>query len=320
MQGAIVRTATQRERVSNMATVYEIVTDQIVKALEAGVVPWRRPWQTVAGRFPRNAQNRPYRGINVWLLAASRAVNNYKSNFWVTYKQAQKMGGTVKKGEKSTIVTFWKVGEPERDPETGKMRRPFMLRYYRVFNLDQCENLKLTKAMKAEFDSIDALPELPSIDEAEAIVATYFARDGAPVLQPDGGNAAYYIPSLDTLQVPERGQFSNPADFYATMFHEMTHSTGHESRCNRKLVGSHNRDSYGREELVAEMGAAFLQAESGIGAETFDNNAAYIGSWLRTIKGDSRLVVQAASAAQKAVDFILGTEYNQDSTDESEAE
>ena len=305
-------------------SVYQIVTDNIIAMLEEGVVPWRKPWRSVGGNvWPRNARNVKYRGINVFILHTTKVRRGYASNFWVTYKQAQAMGGTVRKGEKGTTITFWKVGQPIRefdeDTQRTVTRRPFMLRYYTVFNIDQCENLTLTGAMKAEAEAIDdGLVYNPTLDDAEAIVATYFARDDAPTLFEQAQDEAYYIPSMDEIHVPLRGQFDEPEGFYYTIFHEMAHSTGHAKRLNRKGIGEFSHGSYGKEELVAEMTNAFLNAEAGIDGKT-EQNAAYIQSWLTSLRADNTLVVQAASNAQKALDYIMGIEYNQD-TNESESE
>ena len=301
-----------------VTSVYQIVTDNIINLLEQGVIPWQQPYRDVGGRWPVNARNIRYRGINVFILHTTKMMKGYTSNFWVTYKQAQAMNGTVKKGEKGTTIVFWKVGAPIREFDEATQRtvtrRPFMLRYYTVFNLDQTENVDLTRAMKMEQDEMDSeLVYNPPIDEAEAIVATYFARDDAPKLVERAmSDAPYYIPSMDEIHVPLRGQANSPEDWYYILNHEIAHSTGHASRLNRKGIGEFSHGSYGKEELVAEMTNAFLCAESGIAnRETDRNNAAYIQSWLTQLRADNTLVIQAASAAQKALDYILGVEYNQ---------
>lgn len=303
-----------------MSSVYQIVTDNIISMLEQGVVPWSKPWRGIAGGgWPVNARGIRYRGINVFILATTKMRKGYGSDFWMTYKQAQELGGTVKKGEKSTLITFWKVGQPTReyDEETGRTvtRRPFMLRYYNVFNLDQTENVRLTGKMKAEAEAIDdVLTYVPTIDDAEAIVASYFVRDGAPTLRENAQDECYYVPSSDEIVTPLRGQFDKPEGYYYSLFHEMAHSTGHAKRLHRKQEGAFCSGSYGREELVAEMANAFLCTEAGIDG-TVEQSASYIQSWLNNLRADNTLVVQAASAAQKAFDYIMGIEYNQ--TDEA---
>jgi antirestriction protein ArdC len=299
-------------------SVYQIITDNIIGMLEQGVVPWRKPWRSAGGNiWPRSARNIKYRGINVFILHTTKMARGYTSNFWVTYKQAQAMGGTVKKGEKGTTITFWKVGQPIRefdeDTQRTVTRRPFMLRYYTVFNIDQCENLTLTGPMKAEAEAIDSgLVDNPTLDDAEAIVATYFARDDAPTLRENAQDECYYVPALDEIVTPLRGQYDTPEGYYYSLFHEMGHSTGHAKRLNRKGIGEFSHGSYGKEELVAEMTAAFLNAEAGIDG-IVDQNAAYINSWLTQLRADNTLVVQAASNAQKALDYIMGIEYNNES-------
>jgi len=311
-----------------MSKVYDIVTDNIISMLDKGIVPWRKPWGMSGTGIARNAWNKPYRGINVFLLAARRMDAGFQSNFWVTYKQAQKEGGTVRKGEKGTAVVFWKVGKAERvwDEEKQKTitRRPFMLRYFTVFNLDQIDGMKLTKAMKAERDAIEAgqNPDLVTgnFDDAEAVIGTYLSRENAPSYDEVLSDSAFYVPSADRISVPARTQYEKPEEFYSTVFHEFTHSTGHPDRLARREHGEVRHfgdDLYAAEELVAEFGSAMLCAEAGID-NTVENSAAYIASWKSRLQADPKLVVQAAGKAQKAADYILGIEWN--NADEDTAE
>jgi antirestriction protein ArdC len=223
----------------------------------------------------------------------------------VTYKQAKELGGHVRKGEESTLVVFWKVLR-KKDRESGKDKSFPMLRYYRVWNLEQTEGVRIPKDRPMPTDEPEA--GFNPVDNAEAIASGY--PDGPPISY-DGGDRAYFIPALDEIHLPKRETFVSAAAFYSTLFHEQTHSTGHKSRLNREGISDHGQvfgnHEYGREELIAEMGAAFLCAEAGLDpSDHLANSAAYIGSWMRKIREDKRAVVVAAGAAQKAVDHILG--------------
>jgi antirestriction protein ArdC len=280
--------------------VYQVITDRIIGLLEKGVVPWQKPWQG-GEQMPRNlVSGHEYRGVNVFLLHAMM----YQSPFWLTFNQARELGGHVKKGERASPVVFWKrlqvaaPGEPD-----GKKIIPF-LRYYSVFNVAQCEDIPADKIPVLSGSKREHCP----IQAAESIVA---AMPKKPEIKHGGGRACY-SPSLDCVTMPLPETFRSGQDYYSVLFHELTHSTGHASRLNRNGVGSSGGEwsafgstPYAREELVAEMGAAFLSGHAGIVERTLDNSAGYIQSWLARLKDDNRLIVQAA-AAQKAADFILG--------------
>lgn len=262
--------------------------------------------------MPRNlVSKRGYRGVNVFLLHAMM----HESPFWLTYNQARELGGHVKKGERACPVVFWKrlqvddIGEP-----TGKKIIPF-LRYYSVFNVAQCEDIPPDKIPVLNGSKREHCP----ITEAESIVATMPQK---PEIRHGGGRACY-SPSFDRVDMPQPETFRSGQDYYSVLFHELTHATGHESRLNRNGVSGSDGEwsafgstPYAREELVAEMGAAFLSGHAGIVERTLDNSAAYIQSWLARLKEDKRLIVQAAAAAQKAADFILGRKYDEPETEE----
>jgi antirestriction protein ArdC len=293
-----------------MASVYEIVTDRIVKQLEQGVVPWRRPWGGPDGQ-PRNAISRkPYRGCNVFLLASA----SYDSPAWLTYRQADTAGGHVRKGERGWPVVFWNIKEGV-DKQTGEPRKLFILRYYTVFNVEQCDglpsNLAGTPAPRLDFRPLD---------ECERIVAG-LPSDHAPIRHV--GNQACYVPTLDEVRMPTADRFDSAEAYYSVLFHELTHSTGHASRLNRNGIADvapFGSPTYSREELVAEMGAAFLCGQAGIDAPALvEQQAAYVGSWLRKLRGDVRLVVEAAAAAQRAADWLLQAG-RADATEVAEAE
>lgn len=286
---------------SSKDTVYEMVNERVIAMLEAGTVPWRKTW--TAGTAPRNIEGREYRGINVFLLAMS----GYTSPFWMTYKQAQARGGSVRKGEKSTLVVFWKITKiEEKNAKTGKVEKKTipMLRYFRVFNLEQTEGVKLPKAVADYQAAAEAGAPVAARVEAETIMSGYLGAENAPTFRERGHQPVYY-PGTDLVEVPARGTFESMDEFYGTVFHELGHSTGHASRLDRfkgdSTFGSHD---YGREELVAEMTAAYLSAEAGI-ESTATNHAAYLQGWIANIRQDVRAVVVAAGAAQRAADLIL---------------
>lgn len=274
--------------------VYSVITDRVIALLEKGTVPWQRPWQG-GNQLPQNLISRkPYRGVNAFLLHAMA----YESPFWLTFNQAQALGGHVRKGEKSCPVVFWKWLDVE---EAGNdKRRVPMLRYYSAFNVAQCEGIDAPKS------EIVTRPHDP-IAAAESIVTGMPKRPEIKL----GLEKAFYSPLADFVGMPRPESFRTGEDYYSVLFHELTHSTGHESRLARKNLSEwqgFGSASYSKEELVAEMGAAFLCGHAGIVERTIDNSAAYVQSWLARLKNDSRLVVQAAAQAQKASDFILGVQ------------
>ena len=284
--------------------VYSIVTERIIELLEKGTVPWHKPWNAELG-MPRSlSTGKLYRGVNVWLLGSS----DYASPWWGTYQQIHEHGGQVRKGQRSTLVVFWKRTERTvTDEETGEEteRQGFLLRYYRVFNAEQCDGLQVP-----EIPGGDVHDHEP-IEAAQAIVDGYVNADGAPRLI-FGGDRACYSPSLDVLRMPERHAFETAEAFYSTLLHEMTHSTGHANRLARKdLLEFHSfgDPSYSREELVAEMGASMLSGLAGIDQVTLPGSAAYLSHWITVLKGDVRLVVTAAAQAQRAADFIIGVDH-----------
>jgi len=281
--------------------IYAIVTEKIINLLESGVVPWRRPWTSTG--LPRNlVSKKPYRGVNFFLLSASR----YVSPFWLTIRQANELGGHVRKGEESTVVVFWKVDDAKQSTEDdneetdGKTRRRFLLRYYRVFNLEQCElpQTVLDKLPKTEAHEHDP------IETAERIIADMPNR---PEIQYTGSKA-FYSPLTDRITLPPRELFTSAEEFYATALHETVHSSGSEKRLAREgicEVAPFGSAVYSKEELCAEMGAAYLCAEGGISNAVIDNQAAYLAGWLKKFRDDRKLLIHVAAQAQHAVDYIL---------------
>jgi len=298
----------RRKNKKSRKSVYEIVTEQIVEKLRDGVVPWRRPWKSSA-TIARSYDGRQYRGVNVFLTLLSG-----RQGPWITMRRANELGGKIRKGEKSQIVVFWRWVEKTERNENGKEEKKSfpLLRYYRVFSLDQCENVPTPKWLEKEREAqAEKAEEIDPIESAEKIWTGYA---GKPELR-NGGDRAAYSPSLDYIAMPSRNDFESSAEYYSTLFHEATHSTGHWSRVGRFKKDEFieqilDVESYSKEELIAEMGAAFLCAEAGIEDEkAIDNSAAYVANWLRRLEDDPKLVVCAAAAAQKAVDHVLGREF-----------
>jgi len=290
---------------------YEAITSTIIEALEAGTVPWHKPWNAPAGnQFPHNAvTGKRYRGLNVFNLWAIAAKNGYESQAWLSYKQAQSLGGNVKKGERGKFVQFWKfdkVNTGEIDSQGEPIiKKVFIFRMYNVFNVEQCENLKLPKREMLDDSPAD---DFDALAEAEAIADAYIAN-GGPTVSHNGGDRAFYSPAKHSVHLPKQAQFECVEEYYSTKFHELVHSTGHESllgRFEENSGPSHfGSENYSKEELVAEFGNAFLSAEVGITDKTLDNSSAYIQNWLKALKGDYTLALTAASRAQRAVDLIL---------------
>lgn len=279
---------------------YQIITNRIIEQLEKGTVPWHKPWNGSAN-MPRSlASKKPYRGINVFILAFAPYTNPY----WLTYRQAKMLGGQVKKGEHGTQITFWKLNKySDRDAETGEMKTKNipMLRYYTVFNIEQCEGLDMSKV--PELKPVERFEHNPIL-AAEQIVSDMPHRPEVRHTQ----NQAFYNPAEDYVNMPKTERFEVAEEYYSTLFHELTHSTGHTDRCARKgFMDSHKFGSepYSKEELCAELGAAFLANEAGIIERTFDNSAAYVKGWLSKLKDDKKLIINAAAQAQKAADYIL---------------
>ena len=275
--------------------VYQDVTDTILEALEQGTIPWRKPWATAG--LQRNADSgRAYTSINQLLLQLSE----FGDPRWVTFKGAKRMGGSVRKGERGRRVVFFKSLEVDDRDKPGRKKTIPMLKQYSVFNVTQCDGLDLEplEVRAAEHEPIDA---------AQALLEGYA---DCPAIA-HGGDAAYYAPTEDRIQLPEPSRFEDAESYYATAFHESVHSTGHTSRLDRGLgqrVAPFGSADYSREELVAEFGAAFLSAEAGISPATLPRSAGYIEHWMQMLKADKKAAVWAAGRAQKAADYVQGRE------------
>ena len=330
------------------AQIREQVTSMMITTLEQGTVPWHKPWTTKAGLTTRPASlasRKPYRGTNVWILGLTALTEGYTSPWWGTYGQIAELSGMVKAvnpksgrlgwvspdgtprgiraGEKSTEIVFSKtlrVDDKDTAP-TAKNPHPkktiHILRSFNVFNACQADGLP------EKFYGTTPVPESAEISELaepQAVIDAYVAS--GPSLRHIHQDRAYYTWATDQITLPERNQFDTAAEYYSTAFHEAGHSTGHKSRLNRDAIDHFGGEKYSAEELVAEMTAAMLCALTGVEG-VFDNSASYIASWVRKLKGDSDLVIHAASQAQAAVDLILTDEAGEeedDDTAESEAQ
>lgn len=282
--------------------VYSRITNQIIEALEQGVKPWTQPWSAAhaAGHVSRPLRHngQPYAGINVLTLWASAMEGHYAAPIWMTFKQAIELGGHVRKGEKGSPVVYADtMRRTETDDATGDETEraiPF-LKAYTVFNVEQIEDLP------EHFHALAHASRNP--DERIAGAETFFAATRADIRH--GGDSAYYSPALDYIQMPPFEAFRNAQAYYATLAHEATHWTRHTTRLDRdfgrKKFGD---DGYAREELVAELGAAFLCADLGLMLEDRADHAAYIGHWLSVLKEDKRAVFAAAAHAQRATDYL----------------
>lgn len=275
-------------------SVYEMVTERIIAELEQGYIPWEKPWSGRRSGAYNFVSKKSYSLMNQMMLKHRGAYG--------TFKQWTEKGGKIRKGEKSEIVVFWKfqiVEEENEDGEKEEKKIP-MLRYYNVFHISQVDGVELKE---------EELPEVEPSESAEKIKRDYVEREHIKILE-YAINEAFYSPTGDFIQVPERNQYKDVNEFYSTLFHEMTHSTGHKNRLNRLEKDAHfGNEVYSKEELVAELGSASLMNMLGLETKkTFRNSAAYIQSWIQVFKNDPRFIVSAAGKAEKAVKFILNEE------------
>lgn len=277
---------------------YGIVTDRIIEQLEKNAIPWKKPWTDDP---PRNFLTMaPYRGINLLLLAAQ----DYSTSYYLTFEQLKSVGGSVLKDEKAHLVVFYKRTEKEKEKAEDKQEYLSVLRYYRVFNVAQCRDIP-----ERLFPS-ESRHRRPELSACEEIVER---MPNCPQIK-HGRQEAWYDPQKDCVSMPKQGSFASAEGYYHTLFHELIHSTGHQSRLNRREVtdnAKYGSEPYSIEELTAEIGACFLGSISGVGIADLENSTAYIGGWLEKLRNDRSLVVYAASRAQKAVDWILNAQLEQ---------
>jgi antirestriction protein ArdC len=297
--------------------IQSMVTEKILEALDKGTIPWRKPWSDLQGISNLHSK-KPYRGLNPFMLA----LNGYESRWWMTYNQARELGCFVKRGERSSIVTFNKPikvkareGDEKAD-ENGEVTI-WLLRYYRVFNAEQIVapiDMPLSEFEKlvekyGDYDNDGVQIDFTPDDAADEIVEGY--PDPPDIVVASDGRAAYYI-DWDRVTMPPAETFESSGSYYAALFHELTHSTGATKRLNRPDLGTMG-DPYAREELTAELGAAMLCAHAEILDERkIENAAAYIDHWKSKLKDDPGLILAAASRAQRGVDLILNHKYESD--------
>ena len=293
--------------------VYTKITNDVIALMEEGQVAWRKPWKYAGVTRHQNFKSKtPYRGINAFITYATAMSKGFESPYWLTYKQATELGGVVKKGSKSTSVVFYakvwfnKAGGVVKQPKgvsdsemIAKGYKKFLSpKYYNVFNLDQIEGIEWSVEDK-EYS------ENEIIEKAEQIINDMPNKPTYHIVESSG---AFYRPFTDSINMPLIEQFDDANSYYSTFFHEMVHSTGHESRLKREGVVEHNgfgTEIYSKEELVAELGSCFLCAETGILPQQIENASAYIKHWIEQLKDDKKLIWKASQDAQKAVDYIL---------------
>jgi antirestriction protein ArdC len=281
------------------ADVYTRVTTKIIADLEQGVRPWQKPWNAehAARRItrPLRANGQPYRGVNVLLLWSEAMDKGYNAPIWMTYKQAATLGAQVRKGEHGSLVVYAdRITKTETNDQGQESEReiPFM-KGYTVFNVEQIDSLP-----GHFYATVEPPKPVERIEEAE----TFFAATGATIQH--GGNRAFYAPARDVVQMPPRESFRDAESYAATLVHELTHWTSHPTRLARELGKRFGDQAYAAEELIAELGSAFLCADLGITPETREDHAAYLAHWLKVLKADSRAIFTAASQAQRAADFL----------------
>ncbi|MBB4837004.1 antirestriction protein ArdC [Sphingomonas kyeonggiensis] len=286
---------------TNRESLYAEVTARVIAELEQGRLPWVQPWDSAACgcTMPHNAgTGRRYSGINVLILWAAVIEGGYASQRWLTYRQANALGGNVRKGERGTTICYADRFTPKDEAERARSedreaRQLAFLKRFTVFNIDQCEGLP---------DKVTALPAMATERETIPLAEAVIAATGADFRI--GGSEAYYSPPHDYVQVPPQAAFPAPINWYRTALHELGHWTGHASRLDRNQRGGFGSADYAREELVAEMASAFTCASLSISPTV--RHSDYIGAWLAVLREDEKAIFRAASAASKAADYLLG--------------
>ena len=299
-------------RTKKRNNVYQMVTDRVIEQMKKGIIPWHRPWIGTAGTI-NYVTRKPYSLLNQMLLA--------REGEWITFKQLKELGGSVKKGSKAGLVVFYgkytytiEETEENEDGEEAPVIKEYtipVLRYYKVFHISDCTGIE----SKMESKPVTVASE--PIERAEEIINDYIEREeGLKFKNDEPSNSAFYSPYDDSVVVPMLSQYSVIEEYYSTVFHELTHSTMTESRCKRmnenKKVAYGSAD-YSREELVAELGSAMLCTIAELNSEkTFKNSVAYIQGWLHALENDNKMIVWAASRAEKAAQYILGEKHMSD--------
>lgn len=290
---------------TTLTDVYALVTNQVIELLEHDTIPWRNPW-AAAGQPYNLLTGRPYQGINALLLSSM----NFSQNAFLTWKQLKSIEGSVVKGEKSSLVVFSKETEVERRKE-GKttIEKKWVLRFYKVFNIEQCTDIPTAFLPKDQGAANVPILECASVIDNMPNPPTIVHK----------GMIAYYDVEKDKIGMPKPAVFESSDFYYATLYHELVHSTGYKLRLNRKEVMEKPKfgsPAYALEELTGEIGSCFLYSYTGIAPKLIPNTAAYIASWLKALRDDKSLILKAASRAQKAVDYILNKTQPADVKDE----
>ena len=276
-----------------MSAVYSILTNKVLEMIKGGTAPWRRPWvQNGAPRSIAMAPGKGYRGCNYFLLSMVSAARGFGNN-WATFNMIKERGGKIKEGQEKEHYPVFYYSGPQEDDEGNVLRRPCFL-YTRVWNLDQIEGIEIPAVQTRTHEPIA---------ECERVVNGY---QNAPKIE-HRGDVACYNPVFDRILMPDASAFNRASDYYATLFHEMAHSTGHESRLNRaELKTLSDKHAYSLEELVAELTAVFLCDHAGIVNAQLENSAAYLNGWFAALSKEPKMFATAASRAHRAADFILG--------------
>ena len=279
---------------------YAKVTNQVIDLMEKGIIPWKKTWNAALDAPQNFVTGRPYNGFNNFILTVLAMVHHHTTNFWLTYNQAKNLGGNIKKGEHGTTIIYWIIKKDEEAPKDPKdeNKKVMFPKAHTVFNLDQTEGIEYQvneRAATTENEKnvicqqiVDEMPKRPEI----------VCKGCQPC----------YAPIQDTVYIPVVENFDSTNEYYATLFHELAHSTGHASRLNRKEVsqGTHfGTGDYSREELVAEFTSLFLCEKANILSHTIENSTAYLQNWLTALKNDKKMLLIASSQAQKAANFIL---------------
>jgi len=274
------------------------ITAAIIEKLEAGTKPWVQPWRGLPVSRPLRSCGTPYKGMNVIWLWMVAETSGFGSPYWMTYRQCAKLGGQVRKGEKSTIAIFYKSYTKDinisGNEETQETRR--VLKAYAVFNADQCEGLPDFYHPKPETVTVQPEGRVAELDQ-------FFANIGAKIVH--GGSQAFYQSTLDRVTMPKAELFNSFDHYYATLSHELSHWTGHSSRLDRDLKNRFGSAAYAAEELIAELSSAMLGAELGLPVSHLDSHASYIGHWLKLLKSDDRAILTAAAKAEEASSLLI---------------
>ncbi|MDP8185349.1 ArdC family protein [Phocoenobacter skyensis] len=301
-----------KKSINQQKDLYQQITDKIVNALEKGTMPWIKPWNQAVSGLPYNADSkRSYQGINCFLLWLSQLQNGYSQRKWVTFNGATNLGGRVKKGEKSTLIMFYRPKEVEETDKEGNtlfdedgqpiMKQTVIIGGHHVFNIEQCEGLEAHFETSIKDDE-ELIPEHEFIDRLELDL---LPNNIGVKLHNAQQDRACYIPSLDAILMPEKSQFKSNDSYYATLLHECGHSTGHRDRFKREgiIKGTQGSIAYAFEELIAELISAFVCANVEI--DNTSQNAAYIKSWISVLKSDKKAIFRASSEARKATDYLM---------------